>query len=153
MLFRSNNYSNKFNKAIYIKYLLENLNISYTYFNSYLEIYNDTFIDNIKIFDNFEKLLILLKNHNIKIGLHTNNIFIQQINKLDKLNITKYFDIIYTSSEDGNEKPNYNIFNNMINKINIKPENLIYIGDDYINDIEPLQKLNILGFQIGRAHV
>jgi len=144
---QSNNYSNKFNKAIYIKYLLENLNISYTYFNSYLEIYNDTFIDNIKIFDNFEKLLILLKNHNIKIGLHTNNIFIQQINKLDKLNITKYFDIIYTSSEDGNEKPNYNIFINMISKMNIKPENLIYIGDDFLNDIEPLQKLNILGFQ------
>jgi len=144
---KSNNYANKFNKAIYIKYLLENLNINYTYFNMYLEIYNNTFYENIKLYDNVENILILFIKYNIKIGLNTNNLFLQQINKLNKLNITKYFDIIYTSSEDGNEKPNINIFNNIIQKMNIKTENLIYIGDDYLNDIEPLQKLNILGFQ------
>ncbi len=142
----SNNYANKFNKGIYIKKLLENLNISYTYFNFYLEIYNTSFYNNIKLYDNVENILILFKKYNIKIGLNTNNIFIQQINKLDKLNITKYFDVIYTSSEDSNEKPNPNIFINIIHKMNIKSENLIYIGDDYINDIQPLLNLNILGF-------
>ena len=82
---KSNNYANKFNKTIYIKKLIENLNINYSYFNVYLKIYNSTFYNNIKLYENVENILILLKNNNIKIGLNTNNIFIQQINKLDNM--------------------------------------------------------------------
>ena len=45
----SNNTANKFNKAIYIKKLLEELNISLIYFEECLKIYNNEFNNNLKI--------------------------------------------------------------------------------------------------------
>jgi len=143
---KSNNYHCKFNKSIYIKYLLEKLNININKYFDLITIYDDVFYSNIKLYPNVIDILELLKEKNIKLGMVTNNIFSQQIKKIKQLQLLKYFDVIITSSECGYEKPNELIFINSINKMNIPVKNLCLIGDDYLNDIKPLEKIGITGF-------
>ena len=142
----SNNSNNKFNKTIYIKKLLEKLNISYNNFDKYLKIYEDEFNSNFKYYDGILELFKYLKNKNIKIGIISNNIFIQQYNKLKKLYLLEYIDFIETSDECGEEKPNNNIFLSMQNKMKLPFENIAYIGDNYEHDIETSLNFNMFPF-------
>jgi putative hydrolase of the HAD superfamily len=142
----SNNTSSKFNKILYIKKLFENLNISLNELDKYLTIYNNSFNNNLKLYDGIEELLKLFKKNNIKIGLLSNNNFNQQYEKLKILNILEYFDVIQTSDECGEEKPHINMFLNIQNKLNIPFENIGYIGDNYDHDILPSLNLKILPF-------
>ena len=142
----SNNSSNKFNKIIYIKQLFESLNINLLNISKYLTIYDIHFDDNLELYDGILDIIKLLKEHNIKLGLLSNNIFGQQYKKLEKLNILKYFDVIQTSDECGEEKPNINIFLNILNKLNTIPQSTIFIGDNLEHDIIPSLKLGILPF-------
>jgi len=57
----SNNNSNKFNKIIYIKQLLEELNISLKFVEKYLDIYNSAFNDKFKVYDNVIELIRYLE--------------------------------------------------------------------------------------------
>ena len=148
----SNNSSSKFNKIIYIKKLLEELNISISDIEKYLEIYNNTFNDNLILNNGVMELLQLLKKNNIKIGLLSNNIFHQQYEKLKLLNIIEYFDIIQTSDECGEEKPNINIYLNIQHKLGIQFEYLAYIGDNYEHDILPSLNLKMLPFHYVKEH-
>ena len=142
----SNNTANKFNKTIYIKKLLEELNISLINFEECLKIYNDEFNNNLKINNGIIELLELFKKNNIKIGLLSNNIFHQQYEKLKIFGLLKYFDVIQTSDECGEEKPNINTYLMIQNKLGVSFENIVFIGDNYDHDILPVLKLKMLPF-------
>jgi len=140
--------TNKFNKNIYFKRLLESLNIPLDELNNILKIYNDEFDVNLptSIYPNIEDLLKFLKQDNIKIGILSNNNFKQQYDKLVKLNLISYVDYIQTSDENGYEKPHKSMFHSIINKIKIPAENILMIGDNYEHDIEPALKLGLIPF-------
>jgi putative hydrolase of the HAD superfamily len=142
----SNNPSNKFNKIIYIKQLLEELNISISLLSYYYDIFDKVFISNVELYDNFLNFLILLKKNNIKIGILSNNNFMQQLNKINKLKIEQYIDIIQTSDECGYEKPNLNIYLNIIHKLKLNAENIAIIGDNIDHDIIPSLNIGFLPF-------
>jgi putative hydrolase of the HAD superfamily len=146
----SNNYSNKFNKIIYIKQLFESLNVSPKFIDKYLDLYNNEFNIFFKLYDNVIELFKFLKNNNIKIGILSNNIFHQQYNKLLISGLLDYIDVIQTTDECGEEKPNINPFLTIIYKLNnvskTDSQYIAYIGDNFEHDIEPALKLNILPF-------
>ena len=143
---KSNNTNNKFNKTIYIKKLLEELNLSLSLLNNYLNVYKNEFNSNCKIYDNVSDLFKILKQRNIKIAICSNNIFIQQYDKLNSSGLLDYIDFIQTSDECGEEKPNLNIFFNIQNKLGIPFDNIAFIGDNYEHDIVPSLKLKMLPF-------
>ena len=151
---QANNSSNKFNKNIYFKRLLENLNIPLNKLDIILQIYNDEFDDNLltSIYPNIEDLLKFLKQDNIKIGILSNNNFKQQYDKLVKLNLISYIDYIQTSDENGYEKPHISMFHSIINKMKIPAENILMIGDNYEHDIEPALKLGLIPFLFKKNH-
>jgi len=146
----SNNYSNKFNKIIYIKQLFESLSVSPKFIDKYLDLYNNEFNIFFKLYDNVIELFKFLKNNNIKIGILSNNIFHQQYNKLLISGLLDYIDVIQTTDECGEEKPNINPFLTIIYKLNNVSKTdfqyIAYIGDNFEHDIEPSLKLNILPF-------
>ena len=142
----SNNTNNKFNKIIYIKKLLEKLNISLTELSKYLKDYEDEFNNNFKLYDGVLELFKYLKLKNIKIGIVSNNIFIQQYNKFKESSLLEYIDFIQTSDECGEEKPNINIFLNIQNKMGLPFENMAFIGDNFEHDIESSLELKIFSF-------
>jgi ribulose-5-phosphate 4-epimerase/fuculose-1-phosphate aldolase len=85
-----------------------------------------------------------LKEKNIKIGILTNNVFIQQLEKMQRSCMLEYVDFIQTSDECGDEKPDIKMFQLIQGKMNIPYENLVYMGDRYEHDIEPTMKLGML---------
>jgi HAD superfamily hydrolase (TIGR01549 family) len=142
----SNNSNNKFNKIIYIKILLEKLKISLIFLDKYLNIYQNEFNNNFELYDNVLNLFKNLKKNNIKIAICSNNILIQQYEKLKFSGLLDYIDYIQTSDECGEEKPNLNIFLNIQNKLGIHFENIAFIGDNYVHDIFPSLKLKMFPF-------
>ena len=149
----SNNSSNKFNKSIYIKLLLENLNIHVSNFEKYLILYNDEFFKHFCLFDGVIDFFKLLKSKNIKIAILSNNIFVQQYQKLIKSNIIEYIDVIQTSDECGEEKPNNMIFYSIQSKLNISFNNIAYVGDNYNDDIIPSITLEMLTFLFKKDNI
>jgi putative hydrolase of the HAD superfamily len=142
----SNNPSNKFNKAIYVKKLLEEFNIQLLHLDYYLQIYHKSFFDELVLYSGVVEFLVFLKSKNIKISLVSNNQFYQQYEKLRELNILSYIDCIHTSDECGHEKPDLNMFLEIQHKMGIPFDKLAYIGDDYICDIEPSLRLGMFSF-------
>jgi len=142
----SNNPSNKFNKAIYVKKLLEEFGISLLHLDYYLQIYHTSFFDELVLYSGVVEFLFFLKSKNIKIGIVSNNQFYQQYEKLRELNILSYIDCILTSDECGHEKPDLNMFLEIQHKMGISFDKMVYIGDDYICDIEPSLRLGMFSF-------
>ena len=142
----SNNNNNKFNKNIYFKQLLEELNLPLKNLDNILELYNNEFNNNLKLFDNFLEFIKYIKESNIKIGILSNNNFKQQYDKLNKLNLIDYIDFIQTSDEVGNEKPNKLIYISLLNKMKLNPGNILVIGDNYNHDVHPSIELGLIPF-------
>jgi putative hydrolase of the HAD superfamily len=148
----SNNPSNKFNKSIYFKNLFEALNIPLKHLNDYVTLYNSAFMEKFKLHDGVVDLFHLLKSNNIKIGILSNNIFFQQYLKLLDASLIELIDIVQTSDECGEEKPNKFMFLSIQNKMQIPFENLAYVGDNYEHDIEPSVELGIFPFWFDESH-
>jgi putative hydrolase of the HAD superfamily len=71
-----------------------------------------------------------------RIGLITNGRTSIQYGKIDQLGIREVFDFITVSEEAGVKKPDPRIFALALDKLEVKPEECIYIGDHPVNDIE-----------------
>lgn len=92
------------------------------------------------------ELLTTLKGKGYKLGIITNGRKGLQNAKIDNLGIRGYFDEVITAGDFaemmcGDElerswyKPNAPIFEYMAGKLNEKPEDLYYVGDNPINDV------------------
>lgn len=124
------------NKSIYFKQLLETLNINLSLFSVINNLYWQTFYVNLVCFDGVYDFIIWNKNKGIKIGILTDYETEYQINKLDKLGLLKYIDIIVTSEEVGIEKPSTKMFFNILEKMGLSSNEVIMIGDNYDKDIK-----------------
>ena len=113
--------------------------------------YINTFNKNIKLFDNVEDFLILCQKNNINCYILTNNICYEQISKLNKLNILKYFKKIYTSEEFGIEKYDIKLFYYILQENNIDKNNLAMIGDSFNNDIQSANLIDIYAFWLNNS--
>lgn len=82
------------------------------------------------------ELLSYLKSKDIKIGVLTNGIFIDQASKLVKLDLDNFIDYLVTSDMCAADKPNPKIFKYLLNKMNVSPNQTLMIGNDLIADIK-----------------
>ena len=87
-----------------------------------------------------EPTLIRLKEMGLKLGIVTNGEHDLQWNKLRLLNFDYLFDEIVISGDVGVQKPESKPFEVMSEKLGIEPENLLYVGDNPLNDVEGSRK-------------
>lgn len=80
------------------------------------------------------EVLELLKG-NYKLGMITNGYSTVQREKIDTVKIGHYFEDIIVSGEEDFEKPDPRIFFKACNNLGVKPEEAVYVGDYYPNDI------------------
>jgi haloacid dehalogenase superfamily, subfamily IA, variant 3 with third motif having DD or ED/haloacid dehalogenase superfamily, subfamily IA, variant 1 with third motif having Dx(3-4)D or Dx(3-4)E len=80
--------------------------------------------------------LLKLREMGLRVGLITNGKETNQWPKIRHLNIEKCFDAILIGSDPATCKPNAAIFNQMAELLSLKPENLMYVGDHPVNDVE-----------------
>ena len=130
------NTASSHNRILYFQKVCEILNLDLTYALTLNKIYWDNFYKNIKPFDFIEKLFNYLKSQKIKIAILTNFISEHQFEKLSKLKLLKYVDILVTSEEVGVEKPDKKMFETILNKLNLKSNEVLMIGDSFKSDIE-----------------
>ena len=77
-----------------------------------------------------------LKKEGFKIGLITNGKSKLQMKKLEMLKLIPYFDKILVSGDYNCPKPQITPFLMMAEWLNLKPCEIMYVGDNPLNDIE-----------------
>lgn len=122
------------NRLIYFKHLCQEFGFNINPLNIN-EVYWESYISKMKLFDGVYEFLCYLKNNNIKIALLTDFQTEYQYKKLNKLGITNLFDVIVTSEEVGIEKPNTQGFERCLKLLNETADKVIMIGDNYHKDI------------------
>ncbi|HCA7116084.1 TPA: HAD family hydrolase, partial [Staphylococcus pseudintermedius] len=109
--------------------------------NKYFESFFTKLLSSITINRKVNELLLLLKE-SVNIAILTNGKTKEQNIKIDNLDIRSIFENnIFISQNIGYEKPNPKAFLNVAFKLNVNPEECLFIGDSFKNDI--LGALNV----------
>ncbi len=103
-------------------------------FDEYLSEYEKAW----KTFKGVEDLLSSLEN----VGILSNGNLAQQLKKLQAANLLKFFDQknIFTSEEIGIAKPDQKLFSYIKEKLKLKNNEILYVGDKLGYDIKPALK-------------
>jgi putative hydrolase of the HAD superfamily len=102
-----------------------------------------------KVYDDTLPTLKELKNRGLIIGL-VSNVVQDMESTYSELGIQPYLDFKVTSSEVGYDKPRPEIFMAALKKAQVKPEESIYVGDQYHLDIVGARGVGIKGVLIDR---
>lgn len=76
-----------------------------------------------------------LKEQGYILGIGSNMTLDWQMEKLDRLDLTKYFSFVVSSEEAGAEKPDARVFDLCAKKAGVKPEECLFVGDSYQGDV------------------
>lgn len=136
------------NRLLYFQLTLEKLKI--TSFINTLELYNcywDNFLD---IITPFEGINYIFEKYIGKVCFVTDLTAHIQHRKIEKLNLAKYENFIVTSEEAGCEKPNKKIFKIALDKLNLDPNSVCVIGDNFEKDIIGAKNLNLQSIWLNR---
>lgn len=84
-----------------------------------------------------------LKKNGYKIGILSNGLFKERINKIRKVKIEEFIDVIVTTDMVGKDKPDVKPFKYLLGKFNIKPHEAIYVGNSQEEDISGAKRAKI----------
>jgi HAD superfamily hydrolase (TIGR01549 family) len=140
------NTASSHNKSIYFKQLIEILKINYSTTKILNDLYWKVFFENMICFEGVKDFIEWNKKLGVKIGVLTDYETEYQIQKLQKLDLMDYIDIIVTSEEVGIEKPSSQMFQTILRKLSLTSEEVIMIGDDFNKDIKGAINMNILSY-------
>ncbi|PEW86292.1 2-haloalkanoic acid dehalogenase [Bacillus cereus] len=132
-------------KTIVLESLFNEFAPKYRLPHNYIQdFWNENFPKCFSIDQNTIHFLNHIKRH-FKIGIITNGSTHRQKAKIINTNLNNYFDTIIISEEVGLSKPDKRIFELALNKLNVQPENTLFVGDDLERDIAGCQNANIKG--------
>ncbi|MFP3154157.1 HAD family hydrolase [Lachnospiraceae bacterium ZAX-1] len=106
-------------------------------------IYWDTFLCAMQLYDGVMEFLKKMKYHEIKIAICTDLTAHIQFRKLEQLKIMDYIDVLVTSEEVGEEKPSQKMFARTLEKLEIVPGLCFFVGDSLERDIKGAEQMNI----------
>ncbi|MFJ7934547.1 HAD family hydrolase [Sporosarcina sp. NPDC096371] len=86
-----------------------------------------------------------LKRNDLLLGMITNGYGQFQMDNILALGVEKYFDLILVSEWEGIKKPDPQIFNKALEKLNVTASESIFIGDHPVNDVLGAQKVGMKG--------
>ena len=113
-----------------------NVNYSDARLKTALNIFFKDFTDTLKLRAGAVKLFKQAATHG-KIGLLSNFTYAPIVHfSLNQLCINKYFNTIITSNENGWRKPSPHIFNDILNRLHVTSDEVVYVGDSPIEDIK-----------------
>ena len=114
----------------------------------HFQFYLKSFENNWRPFEDVIPCLQNLKGN--RLGVITNGDLNQQRRKLERMGISDHFEVLIASGNVGFSKPNTKIFE-IASEITGTPlHEITYIGDDFVTDIVPCEKLNMRGIWLNR---
>ncbi|KAB8135705.1 HAD family hydrolase [Gracilibacillus oryzae] len=115
-------------------------------FNDYLSFYKENWV----VYEDVIPCLEKLKKQGTSLGIISNGEYKQQMEKLETVNIHKYFDHVITSSQLGVSKPDITIFQQACHQANVNINECYYIGDRMETDAIPSKNAGMKGIWINR---
>jgi putative hydrolase of the HAD superfamily len=103
--------------------------------NDLLSDYKVIFSSHATSFPNTNEVLERLKQKGYRLGMITNGFGDFQFNNIQALGIREYFEVILISESEGIRKPDPAIFLRAAEKMNLLPEECVYVGDHPTNDV------------------
>ncbi|WP_433772382.1 HAD family hydrolase [Bacillus wiedmannii] len=132
-------------KTIVLESLFDEFPPKYRLQRNYIQdFWNNNFPKCFSINQNTINILDTIKMH-VKVAIITNGSTQRQKAKIINTNLNRYFDTIIISEEAGCSKPDKRIFELTLNKLNVQPEDVLFVGDDLEKDIAGCQNANIKG--------
>jgi putative hydrolase of the HAD superfamily len=125
--------------------LVAEFNITQLTWEELLQDYIREFKNNCVPFPNLIQMLEELKSSNLILGMITNGYGQFQMDNIRALGIHKYFDTIIVSEWEGIKKPSPQIFNRALERLNIGPNESVFIGDHPENDVKGAQNVGMKG--------
>ncbi|MGG0670731.1 HAD family hydrolase [Lederbergia citrisecunda] len=110
-----------------------------------LQDYIGEFKNNCVPFANLIEMLETLKRKNLKLGMITNGRGQFQMDNIVALGIENYFDAILVSEREGIQKPDPQIFERALERLNVSPNVSIFVGDHPVNDVEAAKSVGMIG--------
>lgn len=111
-----------------------------------LNAYNSEVVEDIKLFDDVLPILAKLRNH-YRLALVTSGAYARQKRKIQILELEKEFDLVHIDSEEeGRTKTDY--FNDVLEKFQLKPNEVITIGDRVVSEIKVGNRLGMYTVQM-----
>jgi len=147
------NTASSHNKSIYFKQLIELLNLNYSIVQLLNDLYWKTFFDNMVCFEGVKDFIVWNKNIGVKIGILTDYETEYQIQKLERLGLINFIDIIITSEEVGIEKPSTQMFQTILRKMDLTTDKVVMIGDNFDKDIKGAVNINILSYWFNNSTI
>lgn len=93
-------------------------------------------------------MLEKLKESNIKLAL-ISNCYSEEVDAIRGSILSRYFDKIYLSYEQGMQKPDPEIFMKCVRELNVSPEECLYVGDGGSDELVAASKLGMKAVQAG----
>ncbi len=141
---RLHNTASSHNRMLYFQGLCERLGINPLKHTLILyNLYWDAFLENMRLFDG---ALQFVKNNSFRICYLTDLTAHIQHRKLNVLGLMDFGGHLVTSEEAGVEKPNSLIFELALLKLDLKPNEVCMIGDNFEKDIKGAIDLGIDAF-------
>jgi putative hydrolase of the HAD superfamily len=112
--------------------------------------YQKTKPDYLKPYPYVLETLEMLKSFGLKLGIVTDAPREKALQRLNAMNITKYFNIIITVDDTGVGKKDLLPLELAIKKLNLSSEEILFVGDSLRRDIEPAKKIGMKTLLIKR---
>ena len=95
-------------------------------------------------FQHLHHMLNELQQQNIKLGMITNGYGQFQLDNIQALCIKQKFEVILISEWEGMKKPNPEIFERALAKLQVSAASSMFVGDHALNDIEAAQNIGMI---------
>jgi len=110
-----------------------------------LEDYIQKFRNHCVPFPHLISMLEELKSNNLRLGIITNGYGQFQMDNVKALGIETYMDLILVSEWEGMKKPDPQIFQRALMKLQLQSEESVFIGDHPDNDVKAAQQVGMKG--------
>lgn len=113
-------------------------------FNECCRIYEEVKLDTIKPYPGVKKVLETLKRVGLKLAVVTDALNGNAVKRLKKAGLIDYFNVIVSADMTGRRKPEPDSILLALNKLGVRPEEAILVGDSLRRDIEAGKKLGMV---------
>lgn len=102
-----------------------------------VNVFFDDYLRSLRLRKCAKKILTKLSQNGYKLGLISNFTYAPLIYAaLRKLDLNRFFNVILVSADVGWRKPHVNIFTEALKRLNVQPNEVVYIGDSPDEDIK-----------------
>jgi HAD superfamily hydrolase (TIGR01509 family) len=110
--------------------------------DDYISYYDRNFLSDAEIFEGMKEIIESLKKKGLRLGIFTGKGRRTTLITLDKIGITKYFDMVVTGTDVTNHKPSSEGIIKIIDNLKVQPNQVLMVGDA-VSDIKAAHEAGV----------